>query len=339
MSNPQVSIIIASYNGVHFLQKCIPSVQQSELHNIEIIVYDDNSTDTTEEYIAQQKTTDDRIVYFKNTHNLGAAKTRNNAVLHARSNLLIFLDNDTEVKQNWIDELLKCFEDPTIGAVQSTLIDYHERDKIQLIGVKLIPHAFWGAPLLRGQSVEHIPPDPQQIIALSAALAVRKEIFQKIGGFDELLAVYTEDIELSYRIWLSGFRIVNSPKSHVFHWTKKVSDRKTMHANTQHIYFHLAKNTIRSIIKNYSSQNIILYMPFSLIILSGRAIVKLFYNDPSAIIGTAKGLWWNIVKLPKTLQERKKIRAMVEVKSEHLINQKVFTSESLLQIYHNYFRS
>ncbi|MDQ3239089.1 MAG: glycosyltransferase family 2 protein [bacterium] len=337
--NPTISIIIATYNGIHFLKKCIPSIYNTEYKSYEIIICDDCSTDGSLEYLKHIEKQYSNIIIIRNEKNLGAAKSRNNAALHAKGKYLFFLDNDTEVNPSWLNGLSDIFEsDTSIGAVQSILIDYHETNKIQLTGIKLIPHVCWGIPLFKDQPITDIPNHPQEIIALSAALAVRKDVFEKITGFDQKLAVYTEDLELSLRIWIAGFRIINSPQSHVFHWSKKIEDRKEMHATRENIYFHLSKNSLRTITKNYQLINVIKFLPAAFIILFIRSVFRIFKGDFSAIDGTAKGVLWYISNIEDTLVQRKVVQSKLRVYQDGLIFEKVFTKENLLQIYKKYFK-
>lgn len=333
----KVSIIIATYNGKQFLEKSVPSVVQSDYQDYEIVICDDCSTDGSYEYLQALQQQYPHIRLLKNESNQGAAKTRNNAVQSATGEILIFLDNDTEVEPQWMQQPLAILDqDPTIGGVQSTLIDYHHRDQIQLAGVKLIPHACWGAPLLRGLPLDQRFSSPQEIIALSAALFVRKTAHQKIGGFDEKLGVYTEDLEYSLRLWIYGFRIVNAPQSLVFHWTKKVEDRAKMHASRAQIYYHLTKNSLRSLIKNYSALHLMRYLPWCMLIILVRMGMCCIRRDWLSIRKIAEAIIWTLQNMSDTLKAREIVQKQ-RAQSDQTIAAKVFTKENILTIYQNYF--
>jgi GT2 family glycosyltransferase len=333
----KVSIIIANYNGKHFLEVSIPSVLRSTYTDFELIVCDDASTDDSVEYLLNMQKLDTRILLIRNAENMGAAATRNHAVTKATGKFLILLDNDTEVNPDWIEPLILTLQnDNTIGAVQSTLVDYKERDKIQLSGTKLIPHVCWGIPLNKGELITEQSHIRQEIIAISAALAVRHDIYINVRGFDETLAVYTEDLEFSLRIWICGFRIVSCPESVVYHWTKRIEDRKTMNATKERIYFHLAKNTIRTILKNYSLSYILVYFPWALVILSVRMLIKVARGEFSALSGTMKAFILSVVILPQTLVERKQVQKLRKFRDPDIF-ERIATTESLTSIYKNYF--
>lgn len=334
----KISIIIANFNGQHFLEKSIPSILKSSYSNFELIICDDASTDQSIQYLTQIQNQDNRIILLKNQKNLGAAATRNHAVSIATTETLILIDNDTEVQSNWIEPMTVLLQnDQSLGAIQSTLVDYHDHKIIQQIGVHLIPHAFWGVPLGQGESLDSRSKKSQEIIAISAAMAVRKKVYTQIHGFDQLLGVYTEDLEFSFRIWISGFKIVSCPESIVYHWNKKVEDRQIMHGTKRNIYFHLAKNSIRSIIKNYQLRNLIYYLPFTCSILSARVLLQLVKGQTESFIGTTKAVIWTILNLKDTLNERKFVQQELRKSSDKYIMDKVFTKKSLLSIYKQYF--
>ncbi|MDQ3098175.1 MAG: glycosyltransferase family 2 protein [bacterium] len=334
----KIAIIIANYNGRAFLEVSIPAILKSTYSNFNLIVCDDASTDNSMEYLRQLQQQDNRVILLQNETNKGAAATRNYAVTKAEESLLIFLDNDTEVDPGWIEPLIKLLSsDKTIGGVQSTLIDYHNRDTIQLTGTHLIPHVFWSIPLEAGQKVSWRIRESREIIALSAAMAVRKDVFINVKGFDEVLGVYTEDIEFSLRIWISGYRIVSCPESIVYHWTKRVEDRKSMFATKERIYFHLAKNSIRSILKNYELKHVIYYLPVAVFVITARMAIVIKNSDTSVIKGTVKGLVWSLFNFGSTLKVRNEVESIIRKTSDTEIMKKVFTKKNLITIYKEYF--
>jgi len=161
------------------------------------------------------------------------------------------------------------------------------------------------------------------IVAISASLAVKRSILDKIGGFDEKEAVTTEDLDLSWRIWIAGYRVLLSPKSIIYHHTKSVVSRKYMNTSYRKIYFHLAKNSFRSILKNYEIQNSLCFLILSLLINYTRAILVIPSSGFSAIIATTQALIWNLYYLLDTLVERSKVQR-TRVVSDKILFEKIF---------------
>lgn len=336
-----VSIIVANFNGENYLPTCLNSVLRSSYKNYELILVDDGSTDKSIEVIEGFLKKDKRIKMLRNAQNLGAAASRNKAIRIAKGKYIVFLDNDTEVTRNWLSKIIEPLDkDSQIGGVQSLLLDFTNRDLIQTGGGLLIPFTGWLAPLYQWTKYKEMKDKitSKEIIAVSASLAIRKEIVDSISGFDEKEGVYTEDLDFCWRIWISGYKIILFPDSVVYHLSKSVEKRAGMNATYQKIYFNLAKNSFRSILKNYSFLNILRFLPASLAVNLGRGLLVLYARGQiDALNGTLQGLIWNIVNIGDTLKERSKIQKQRKV-SDAFILKHVGEFGSLMDIYNKHFR-
>lgn len=336
-----VSIIIANFNGEKYLYNCLTSVLATKYKNYELIIIDDGSTDNSLKIIERFRKNDSRIRVLKNEINLGAAASRNKAIAKSGGEIVVFLDNDTQVTAHWLENLVEPFSDNNVGGTQSLMLDFENRDIIQMAGGLLIPSTGWLMPFFQGKSYEKIKNEitRENIIAISASLAVRKKVLAIIGDFDEKEAVHTEDLDFTWRIWIAGYKVVLAHKSVAFHYSKSVSERKNMHATFESIYYHLAKNSFRSILKNYEATNVIRYLFLSLMINFGRGIMVLIKRkDSSALSGSVKALYWNIKNIPDTLQVRSEIQSSRKV-ADQILFRSVFDTSNLTAIYKKQFRS
>ena len=119
-NNLTVSIIIANYNGEKYLPKCLKSVLDTDYKHFELILVDDGSSDNSITIIKKYSAKDKRINLIKNERNMGAAASRNRAARYAKGDLLIFLDNDTEVDKFWLNDMIKVLRsNRKIGACQA----------------------------------------------------------------------------------------------------------------------------------------------------------------------------------------------------------------------------
>lgn len=337
---PFISIIIANFNGEKYLDTCLKSVLVSNYRNFELLIVDDGSTDKSREIIEQFQKKDPRISVLFNNVNQGAAASRNKAITVSKGDIFVFLDNDTEATSSWLDELIKSLDKNNVGAAQSFLLDFEKRSFVQMAGGLLIPQTGWLIPFYQRDEYSHIKKDIKEykIVAISAALAVKRRALEKVGGFDEKEALYTEDLDFCWRIWLAGFEIILSSKSIVYHYTKSVSQRSNMRSSNFQIYFHLAKNSFRSMIKNYEISNVFKFLPMSMFINFFRGLLVLFKRgDSSALLGSIYAVFWNIIYLGDTLKMRKKIQRHRKIKDLILLK-KVFTQDNLIALYNNYFR-
>jgi len=336
--NHKVTIIIANYNGEKYLFDCLKSLNITNYKNFNVCIVDDGSNDGSLEIINNFDSFYE-IDLLHQTHG-GASKARNKAIEKYRdiSDVLVFLDNDTEVTPLWLDEiLLTLYSDILVGAVQSTLIDFQRRDIIQSAGIKLIPHTCWGVSLNQGKLFKETPLLDIEIACISACMAVKTEIFKFVDPFDEYLAVSTEDLDFAWRIWISGFKIKLSSKSIVYHYTKSIEMRKDMNIDNYQQYFHITKNTFRTLIKNYSFFNLVYFFPQAFFINLARAVLVLYRrNDSSSLSAFLTAFYWNIKVLNNTLFERRQIQSRRKDSDKNLYD-KIMLNESLYEIYKKYF--
>lgn len=338
---PFISIVIANYNGERYLRTCLTSLLKSSIKKYEVIVIDNNSTDTSLEIVKEFQKKDSRIKILKNKVNVGVPASRNIAIAHCIGEIVVFLDNDTEVRINSLEQLIKPLSKSDVGAAQALLIDFENRNFVQMAGGHLIPQAIWLWGFYERSKYSDIKSKlgATNIIAISAALAVKKQVLDKINGYDDLLNNYTDDLDFSWRIWIAGFKVVLAYKSIVYHYTKSVTRRANVGSNKFDIYFHMAKNSFRSILKNYETVNVIRYLPISIFVNLSRAVLVLLRRgDVSALSATILAIWWFFKNLPNSLQSRTNTQRTRKFSDREIMN-KVFVSGSLLDIYNRNYRS
>ena len=104
-NNPKISVIVTCYNIAHYLEQCLESIVNQTYTNIEIVIVNDGSTDTTQEVLLKYTALDSRITII-NQSNQGVSKARNNGVLAATGDYLLFVDGDDWLSLNTIESLV-----------------------------------------------------------------------------------------------------------------------------------------------------------------------------------------------------------------------------------------
>lgn len=249
MNKPSlVSIIIVNYNGKTFLEKCFKSISKIDYPLFETILIDNNSTDDSIEII-KKNYPDTIIVKLEKNH--GFAYPNNIGSKLAKGELLLFLNNDTEVTPGFLLELVKVFEtDSQIAICQSMLLNYNNEidssgDFIDSVGVSY-------------SSKKKIENLREIFSARGASMMIRKSVFKKLNGFDEKFVFIFEDVDLGWRAWIAGYKVVIMPTSIVYH-----KGGGTIESVKSQAMFHGWKNQIAMKITNYevkkSIKNLILF--------------------------------------------------------------------------------
>ena len=215
---PKVTIIIPCYNQIRYTYKCLYSIMVNTdpiETPYEVIIADDVSTDTTKNV----KNYVENIIVNRNQENLGFLKNCNEAAKLARGEYIYFLNNDTEVHKGYLSSLVKLLdENSSIGMVGSKLL--FADGKLQEAG-GIIWSDGSGANYGRGDDPTDFKYNyVKEVDYISgAAIMIRKNLWNIIGGFDERYApAYCEDSDLAFEVRKFGYKVVYEPTSVVTHF-------------------------------------------------------------------------------------------------------------------------
>tara|TARA_B100001765_G_scaffold213022_1_gene178111 strand:+ start:270 stop:1292 length:1023 start_codon:yes stop_codon:yes gene_type:complete len=236
MSLPKVSIIIVNHNGKTLLEKCLESLFKVNYENFEVILVDNNSTDDTVEFVTKNHPS---IILLKLNSNKGFAEPNNIGSKIATGKYLLFLNNDTIVTPSFISEMVSVIEnDNKIAICQSLLLKPDESvdssgDFIDHLGVVY-------------NSTKKTDNIREISSARGASMLIHKKIFDILEGFDEKFYVSFEDVDLGWRAWMIGYKVVLTPKSIVYH-----VGGQTIKSKKPEIAFHGFKNQLSMKITNF----------------------------------------------------------------------------------------
>jgi GT2 family glycosyltransferase len=162
-------------------------------------------------------------------------------------------------------------------------------------------------------------PVPQQIFGTKgAAFAVRREIFQQLGGFDSTYGFLFEETDLCWRALLRGFKVAVSGRSVVRH--KAMARYFSKYAGREGSAFYLlTRNRLRSMLKNFSVSTLATSIPVHCLLFFVYAIRESIPNRPEVIGDFASAIWWNVRRLPSTLALRQEIQRARVVSDRELI--------------------
>jgi GT2 family glycosyltransferase/glycosyltransferase involved in cell wall biosynthesis len=212
----EISIIIPVFNQFHFTQACLASLQEHQgKERFEVIVVDDCSTDATAETVPPME----GVVYVRNVTNSGFIASCNRGAEEARGDYLLFLNNDTIVKDGWLSALVNTFaEEPQAGIVGSKLV-YPDGRLQEAGGIIWRDASGWNY----GKFDDPEKPDYNYLREVdycsAAALMIPKALFQSVGGFDRKYApAYYEDTDLSFKVRRAGYKVLYQPLSEVIHY-------------------------------------------------------------------------------------------------------------------------
>ena len=216
IKDPLVSVIVPVYNQFDYTYHCLEAIlKHCKNVSYEVILADDNSNDQTEKINEYAE----NVRIIRNKENLGFLRNCNSASKYASGKYIVFLNNDTQVQERWLESMLELIEsDVTIGMVGSRLV-YPDGSLQEAGGIIWADGSGWNYG--RGRS----PLDPEynyvkDVDYISgASIMIRRDLWKKIGGFDERYApAYYEDSDLAFSVRKQGYRVVYQPQSVVVHF-------------------------------------------------------------------------------------------------------------------------
>jgi GT2 family glycosyltransferase len=274
---PAVSVIILNYNSLPHLSDCFDSLLRLEYpaDRVELILADNASTDGSVEWLMAHYPIA-RVVL--NGANLGFAGGNNEAAKAARGEWLAFLNPDTRVDPHWLAELIEPIQrDPQLACVASkmlswngTTIDFADA-AINFMG--------WGCqPGFGSRDLSQYDREKDLLFACGGALLIKRQTFLDTGGFDADYFAYFEDVDMGWRLWLYGQRVVYAPQAIVYHRHHGSWDS----VNSLKRWLLAERNTLYTIIKNYDADNLARVLPAALLLVLQRAYLDT-HPDPAAL--------------------------------------------------------
>ncbi len=304
--NPRVSIVIPTWNGAGVLRACLRTLDAQTFTDFETIVVDNGSADGTREMLATEFP---RAICVPLTANLGFAAATNAGLRAARGAILVCLNNDVECEPGFLAALVAPLDaKPEIGFVASKMLNAHRPELIDAAGdaMSLVP---WN--IGRGEPDGPRFNEPREMLsACAGAAAYRRELFDRIGMFDEGYFAFFEDVDLGIRAQLAGFRCWYEPKAVVRHRFSTTAGRAP-----DFKVFLLVRNALKLFFQTMPLRRIVCWGP---VVLAWPWLDPIFYDRPLRV--TAKGWFAFWGKLPEVIRERRKVYRGRTVPVRHLLD-------------------
>ncbi len=214
-NSPLLSVIIPHYNGAHHLTTCFTALRAQTYPHLEIILADNGSSDDS---VALTRRDFPEVKILELGYNFGFTGAINRGIEQAQGQILVPLNNDTEVTPGWAQAIVEALSaHPEAGMVACKILLFDRRDTLHSAGDGF---GVDGIPLNRGvwqKDEGQFDGDLYIFGGCGGAVAYRREMLQDIGLFDEELFMYLEDVDLNWRAQLAGYKAVFAPQAVVYH--------------------------------------------------------------------------------------------------------------------------
>ncbi len=329
---PQVSIILVNLNGAKHLPTCLDSIKQLNYpqEKIEVVVVDNNSKDKSVD-ILNKKYPDVKVV--QNEDNLGFARAVNQGVEVAEGEFVALLNNDMKVDKDWLTELVKpILEDPELVCTGSKVLDWQGKRIDFVLGMMNFEGRGFQIDFEKVLRKGEYDKPKDMLFVNGGSMLVERDVFLKVGGFDEDYFAFYEDVDFGWRLWIAGYRVRFIPTSVTYHRHHGTSSS----FGQEKLQLLYERNALFSIYKNYSTEVLDKVLAAALLLLNKRAYLNLGVdketyrltnntNDKSNNTSVPKKALSYVLavddftaSLPKLKEKREKIQALRKRSDESL---------------------
>jgi GT2 family glycosyltransferase len=253
-----------------------------------VLVVDNASTDGTAELLARDYPTVEVLTLPANTGFAGGVAA---GLERVTTEHVVLLNNDATVRPGWLAALLEPFDDPFVGAVTSRLL--LPDGSLQSAGGYLEPSGYAHDLTTGGDAVADVA------YGCGAALALRMAAVREVGGMDPRFFLYYEDVDLSWRLWLAGYRVVYQPAAVAVHEHSATTGGGASLLHT----FHTERNRLATLVTCATWQ------------LAVRMLLRYPLTTASVAVGESRAKAWARVRalgsllvwLPALLRRRKAV--------------------------------
>ncbi len=307
---PTVSVVILNYNGRKALGKildeCLESVLGSDYPAFEVLLVDNASSDDSLTHIRKTYGEDKRLRFVENATNLGFAEGNNVGIKNSKGEYIAIVNSDTRVDKAWLAELVKAVQSPVVGAGQSKLLMMKSSYIMDCAG-GFVDYYGYHFERGRGENASRYNKPAEIFYAKGASAIFKRQVLEKTGLFDSGVFMYFDEVDLCWRLWLSGYKVVYVPASIVYHQSGSTA---ALMQSTWKRYMY-SRNHLEILLKNYDLFNAIKAAKVSILFEARNVALSLSRRRPQMAIAIMKAVAWNLSHLRETWAKRQVVQYCV----------------------------
>lgn len=302
-----ISVVIPVYNGRELLKRYLPSVDAAcraySRGRTEVVIVDDAGSDGTPDFLRAEYPA---VRLLRHRANQGFPATANDGLLYASHGVVVLLNNDVQVAPDFLEHVPGHFSDASVFAVRPALADSASGDRLsspRIGGHFRLGH--FEVPADAGADRRYA------FFAGGGASAYDRAKFLELGGFDELFSpFYFEDVDLSYRAWKRGWKVVYEPRCMA--WHQGGATIKRFHAK-RHISATAERNKFFLVWKNVTDAGLLARH----FLLAPLRIVYWYLRGDRAPM---KGLYMAMAELPQVMEKRRFERLLMQKEDDEIFS-------------------
>jgi GT2 family glycosyltransferase len=324
---PRVLVVVVNMNGNPYVSDCVKSILNTDYPNFDLLFFDGGSTDGSHLAVKEICRGKENVLLLRSHRTTPLTHATNLAIATAnhRAEYVAFVDNDTIVNQDWLKKLMEVIRsNPSLGSCQSLLLRANPPGTIDGTGdfMDVLGHAISRHSGMQLVQVDLKTLDLDIFSARSAAMVVRRDLYDGLGGLDEAFGIGFEDVDLGWRIRLAGFSTRLVMESIVIHR----AGSSTGKLSRSYIRYLGTKNRLQMLVKNYEVLNLLRYVPVRLALDVLACILLFLLGRRQFSFAIIRGLLWNLKNIPGILNRRSLVQGRFrKVSDSELIGHTILT--------------
>ena len=210
------SIVVLTYNSEKTILNCLNSVNQYLRIDDEVIIVDNNSEDKTCSIIEKFIANKNQFKFIRNNNNIGFSAGTNVGIKASKNPFVVLLNPDTIATENWLDKLIFHFNESNIAAV-GPLSNYVAGYQKMELHLKKIPENVSLNEIANILFEENKESSVETKLLIGFCIAIRKDVLDELGLLDENLFLGNDDLELSWRLRINGYKLKVATDTFIYH--------------------------------------------------------------------------------------------------------------------------
>jgi len=296
--DPVVSIVVVNWNGAEVLPRCLEALSAQTYREFDVTVVDNGSKDGSADDLERRWP---GVRVLRLAENKGFAVANNLSAEQTAGRWLVLINNDAFPEVNWLETLISATKEyPEYSFFGSRLVQYHDPDMMDGAGdVYHISGLAWRRHY--NHPVSEVPHNVEEIFGPCAAAAMYlREAFLEVGGFADYYFSYHEDVDLSFRLRLAGYRCLYVPDAVVKH-----VGSATTGVQSDFAVYYGHRNLVWSFFQNMPTRLLWKYLPAHIL---ANLIYLVYYSGRGQVKAIWRAKWDAFRDLPGALRRRRSIQ-------------------------------
>jgi len=307
MTEPDVSIIIVTYNCASYVRRCVQCALDQTGVSIEVLVVDNNSSDSTPLILREFEA---KVKLVSQSRNIGLAPARNLVAGLARGRVLCFLDADVFLEKDAVLQALRKLDWKT-GCVYGKNLVVDRPELVLAIGLDRRGWHF-------DEPASWFTDEVETLYALGGFFLMPRSVWDAIGGYDENYFFGWEEVDLGWRTWMKGYRVVFEPSAVCYHIGKTIRNDPRLRSLAS---YHELKGFTMTLLKDLEG--------WLLGLLAGAILIRIIVFAFSAAVRfrTVRGMGafrWVIRNSRTIFRERARTQSTRRISDVHLLDRLVY---------------